>query len=109
MFNEIIQRLKNSASEEGAYVIDEYGHSKKLLTYSDVKVIEQALKELNIITWIPVSRELPKEADWYLVTRIHGRTGRKFVSRAFYSVNDQEFNEPYVTAWQPMPEPYEGE
>lgn len=109
MFNEIIQRLKNSASEEGAYVIDEYGHSKKLLTYSDVKVIETALKELNVITWIPVSRKLPKESDWYVVTRIHGRTGRKFVCRAFFDENDQEFNELNVIAWQPMPEPYEGE
>lgn len=57
--------------------------------------------------WIPVSRETPKEADWYVVTRIHGRTGRRFVDKAFYSVNDQEFNELNVIAWQPMPEPYE--
>ena len=57
--------------------------------------------------WTPVSKEMPKEADWYVVTRIHGRTGRRFVDKAFYSVNDQEFNELNVIAWQPMPEPYE--
>ena len=58
--------------------------------------------------WIPVSERLPEEADWYVVTRIHSMTGRKFVCRAFYYVNDQEFNELNVIAWQPIPKPYEG-
>lgn len=41
---ELIQRLRNSAREEGAYVIGEYGRSYKLLTHSDA---EEIIKYLN--------------------------------------------------------------
>lgn len=41
---ELIQRLKNTAQEDGAYGIGEYGHSYKLLTHSDA---EEIIKYLN--------------------------------------------------------------
>ena len=40
----LIRRLKNTALEEGAYQIGEYGHSYKLLTHSDA---EEIIKYLN--------------------------------------------------------------
>ena len=41
---ELIRRLKNTAREDGAYAIGEYGHSCKLLTHSDA---EEIIKYLN--------------------------------------------------------------
>ena len=41
---ELIHRLKNTAREEGAYGIGEYGHSYRLLTHSDA---EEIIKYLN--------------------------------------------------------------
>lgn len=41
---ELIRRLKNTAREEGAYAVGEYGHSYKLLTHSDA---EEIIKYLN--------------------------------------------------------------
>lgn len=41
---ELIRRLRNTAREDGAYEIGEYGHSYKLLTHSDA---EEIIKYLN--------------------------------------------------------------
>lgn len=49
---ELIRRLKNTAREDGAYGIGEYGHSYKLLTHSDAEEIIKYLNRYNEISKI---------------------------------------------------------
>lgn len=46
---ELFSRLRASANPEGSYSVGEYGHSYKLLTYSDAENIIRYLKQYSEI------------------------------------------------------------
>lgn len=46
---ELFRRLRASASPEGSYMIGEYGHSYKVLTYADAENIIRHLKQYSEI------------------------------------------------------------
>ena len=60
--------------------------------------------------WIPVSKKLPEEADEYQIT-IKDRHGDTYVKKTMYFPVDELWWDisPFetVTAWMPVPEPYE--
>ena len=59
--------------------------------------------------WIPIS-EPPKEHDYYLVTCEFG-VARATDIALFYPdrKGEEQWSLNYVTAWKPLPEPYESE
>ncbi|MBR2556223.1 MAG: DUF551 domain-containing protein [Aeriscardovia sp.] len=62
--------------------------------------------------WIPCSERLPKDAEEYLIT-IKPRHGDTFVKKTMYFPDDELWWDisPFetVTAWMPVPKPYEVE
>ena len=62
--------------------------------------------------WIPCSEKLPKEADEYLIT-LKDRHGDTYVKKTMYFSDDDLWWDisPFetVTAWMPVPIPYEEE
>lgn len=52
--DELFERLRASASQEGSYVVGEYGHSYKLLTHKDAE---------NIIRYLNQYSEIKKIVD----------------------------------------------
>lgn len=47
--DELLRRLRASASAEGSYAVGEYGHSYKLLTHKDAENIISYLKQYSEI------------------------------------------------------------
>lgn len=66
----------------------------------------------SVQQWIPCNKKLPKEADEYLITT-KDRHGDTFVKKTMYFPDDELWWDisPFetVTAWMPVPKPYEGE
>ena len=63
-------------------------------------------KEPTVCEWIPVSERLPEHAKkLYFTTLDYGGLGT-CVSLGLY-VGDGKWDNPCVSAWQPLPEPYE--
>ena len=64
--------------------------------------IETAVSRVPGVGWIPVEEQLPEENGKYLVTVKNGN-----VYAGTYSAYEKKFNAA-VTAWMPLPAPYEG-
>ena len=70
-------------------------------------------READAWNVIHTEADLPKESDWYLVTRVYN--SGKYVEIAFFNDNTKFFYEDSCTplnniiAWKPMPKPYESE
>ena len=97
---------KYAASELEAYDYD-------VETYDEAVVY--AISHLEEERWnsIHTEADLPKESDWYLVTRVFN--SRKYVATVFFNENTKSFYEDSctplnnITAWKPLPKPYESE
>ena len=67
-------------------------------------------READKWNFIHTEADLPKESDWYFVTRIFN--SRKYVATVFFNENTKRFYEDSCTplnniiAWKPLPEPY---
>jgi hypothetical protein len=82
-------------------------------------VLAEAIKDLSLITpqpktdWIPVSERLPEDSELVLFSTKTDRVfeGRYFADntdRQWYAFRDETFAwNNVVTAWMPLPEPYE--
>ena len=73
----------------------------------------QERREADRWNVIRTEEDLPKESDWYLVTRIFN--SRKYVATVFFNENTKSFYEDSctplnnITHWRPLPKPYESE
>lgn len=66
----------------------------------------------TIVGWIPCSERLPEVSGLYLVTT--NKYGVWAARTDSYSVRDKEWKrkgdkKAVITAWMPLPEPYEGD
>lgn len=77
------------------------------------------------LEWIPISKSLPKESGWYLVSTVLEGTGLKGVISAYYDKEEKRKNFKWlvrtsefrhlvpmswkVIAWMPYPPHYEAE
>lgn len=68
---------------------------------------DMAIKALEDSRWIPVTERLPEEDGDYLVTTssLYGAT--KYVTTRDFSEGRWTYDSA-VTAWMPLPKPYEG-
>lgn len=64
-----------------------------------------AIKELENNRWIPVTERLPKEIGDYIVTKIDDENV-KVIGLCYFSFWGWTTNKE-VTAWMPLPKPYE--
>lgn len=73
-----------------------------------VKAVDMAI-ELLKDDWIPTSKELPKESDFYEVT-FELMEGLRLCQREFFDAEKQIWFIPYrVVAWRERHKPYEGD
>lgn len=82
------------------------------------KIIDSCMdeaKEINVHgkdSWIPVSKRLPEEIGYYLVTLKRKLPNEDYSDRvvALYNKYDNSFMSynNLIIAWQPLPEPYKG-
>lgn len=87
------------------------------VTCDNVKIIKSLSSVQPEQRWIPVSERLPDKRGFYLVTEKEYRIGDKKHSGKFKTkVSFVEFGEKWnrasffeITAWMPLPEPYQGE
>lgn len=68
--------------------------------------IQMAIKALEDSRWIPVTERLPEEIGDYLVTKIDDQN-EKVIGLCYFSFWGWTTNKE-VTAWIPLPKPYEG-
>lgn len=135
---EVNDFLKKMKSEKGYIYISELAERfKEVDDYYNHKPwnLLQILSNINIFVpcmgeekWIPVNKELPKENGWYQCTCSDKEIWRndivrdlyydsdikEFIDNVRYQCNglrniDKYYWTKYVTAWQPLPEPYKGE
>lgn len=69
-----------------------------------VKEYDKILRNLKGVDWIPVTERLPEEEGDYFTTQID-ENGKEISSVAYYE--NEWFTRFEVTAWMPLPEPYE--
>ena len=77
--------------------------------------IEYVINRINADKWnvIHTEADLPKESDWYLVTRVFN--SKKYVATVFFNENTKSFYEDSctplnnITHWRPLPEVPESE
>lgn len=73
------------------------------------ETIESALNHVDKYTireWIPVSERLPKEDGRYLCDWQGMRVGTCYFHKGHFRVYG-DIKDKYVTAWMPLPKPYE--
>lgn len=90
---EYLEKIKKDYIEGNAY--ERHPLPEYYAIENAIKALEQKPK------WIPVSEKLPEENGGYLVT-----VKRGYVTTALWVGNAENWKE--VTAWMPLPEPYEG-
>lgn len=83
---------------------------KKVFSANGIIHMLQDMPTASDIKWIPVTEKLPERTHDVLVTVFEQNTW-KYVSIDSYhpKVDDWENNGEEVTAWMPLPEPYEVE
>lgn len=102
--NEIIERLERLAR----YAVHTVGELPFVMSLDDGIAIHEAidmLKSQSEPHWIPCSKELPKKDGYYYVTNYNGQSANCL----FVEGVTDEFWIRYVTAWMPLPKPWEGE
>lgn len=98
-----------------AHRIGKYPHIKLCEALS---MAIEALQEPQVGGWIPVSERLPEDGYGVLVTVNGKHNNITFVDALEIAEYDGDFGwivegypqwtDPNVTAWQPLPEPFEG-
>ena len=93
---------------------DEY--EKRIKPYDTEDVIDKALYNFahdklvatpTVQQWIPVSERLPEDSEYHLVTEYHMVTIARYWEHRWWDAFGDKAK--YVTAWMPLPEPWEGE
>jgi hypothetical protein len=96
-----INYLKDILSE-----INENDNAVCYLTSEDSEVIESAIKALEQARWIPVSERLPKpRIDVWCNSDMGQMVG--YYDEYVETWYGRDYLELMVTAWMPLPEPYE--
>ena len=76
----------------------------------DQEVVEEELLKLPSVQpeqrWIPVAKILPENDDKVLITHSHGVSTAWWNGRYWTSSMIRKYKT--VTAWMPLPEPYQG-
>ncbi len=86
---------------------------KKCIHYNEgCEEIEALRKIPSELDWIPVTKKLPEDEGFYLVTS--SQAGDKYVCSCFFTPELKNTSvgpwvEFGVTAWMPLPKPYEEE
>ena len=75
--------------------------------YKD-KTLREWIDILAQTRWIPVSERLPEEMGAYMTTVDYGKHGLAIAQR-YYHGKDLGWEDDYVIAWKPLPEPYKAE
>lgn len=101
--NSLIHTLYDSRYGELQYYKQALSEIKELLVHLESKISDN--------DWIPCSKYLPSEDDYYIVTDDSG--GMRMVTESKFT-HDYEGNPVWlfannVKAWKPMPEPYLGD
>ena len=74
--------------------------------YEDLrKALDMAIKALEDSRWIPVTERLPEEIGDYIVTKIDDEN-EKVIGLCYFSFCGWTTHKD-VTAWMPLPKPYE--
>ena len=98
----IRQMIKDNEEDGGV----EFGNKDK----EALTLAISALEKQEADSWIPVS-ERPKKDGRYQVTRLDYVTDTKFIDNLWYEKNTwwngQATGDYAVTAWRPLPEPYQ--
>ena len=104
---DITKRFEESLIESVPKIINSEIKCADCWCYATVKTNEREKTEAD--KWTPVS-EPPKEHDYYLVTCEFG-VARATDIALFYPdrKGEEQWSLNYVTAWKPLPEPYEQE
>ena len=119
--------LEEIDEEQNGYEADHAWNYSKGLEYAK-EIIRSHMGEEKDDGWIPVEERLPEEEGWYqctcsdkeiwnddIVRDLHYYPGiKEFVDNIRYETNglkniEKYFWTKYVTAWQPLPEPYKEE
>ncbi len=86
--------------------------AERLAAYEDTGLTpEEIINGKMLRGWIPCSERLPEKSGWYLVT-VELLDGRKETNMTLYTPKNMwmlSCNETQVLAWQPLPEPWEGD
>lgn len=106
----LIGMLEEKAEEHKKYwqeFGDECSFGGMNATLKAIDIANQLAEEYNN-GWIPCSERLPEDTYAYLVT-IDGSSIATILSydEVFSEFSDDECNIYTVTAWQPLPEPYQ--
>ena len=116
--------LEEIDEEQNGYEADHAWNYSKGLEYAK-EIIRSHMGEEKDDGWIPVEERLPEEEGWYqctcsdkeiwnddIVRDLHYYPGiKEFIDNIRYETNglkniEKYFWTKYVTAWQPLPEPY---
>lgn len=111
--NDLIYRQSaiNAIITEGRTVDSRYLESERILHESDA--VEAISMLPSAEPWIPVSERLPEKNGLYLVTYVSGKANIDFSffrMKKWHGLVNGEWTDYWypVTAWMPLPEPYEG-
>lgn len=100
------QRINKEVVDKQKMVIE------RLAAYEDTGLTPEEIMDGKMRTgWTPCSERLPEKKGWYLVTRMLD-VGCKDVDTKFYDTENgwvMDYVETQVLAWQPLPEPWDGD